>query len=92
MKILLHTLTGIVDSKRTMNTRPDLMRKWKPSDGYLKVNEMFTTQHYKKIAEIVKENLDESSVRDFAYALSDVLELNNPLFDREKFLEACGIR
>ena len=53
---------------------------------------MFTTQHYKAIAEIVKENLDESSVRDFAYALSDVLELNNPLFDREKFLEACGIR
>lgn len=52
----------------------------------------FTTQHYIAIAEIVKENLENSSVRDFAYALSDVLEIGNPLFDREKFLEACGIR
>ena len=68
---------------------------------------MFTKQHYKAIAEIIKDNqpeisphapeseLQEGAIKDYqryvGLALADYFAGNNPLFDRQKFLEACGI-
>lgn len=64
---------------------------------------MFTKQHYKAIAEIIDSNtqhkgppqndIDEGVRRGGKYialALADYFPDDNPLFDRQKFLEACG--
>lgn len=59
---------------------------------------MFTRQHYKAIAEIVKQN--EGTVNNIMVYikrqrlcddLADYFAADNPRFDREKFLEACGL-
>lgn len=67
---------------------------------------MFTRQHHRAIAEIVKKNtiLGEcqttlpkvsrtyrNTQRLMANDLADYFEQGNPRFDRQKFLEACGI-
>ena len=67
---------------------------------------MFTKKHYKAIAEIIKDNTQSephsqvneaiatginSGGRYIALALADYFVTDNPLFNREKFLQACGI-
>lgn len=63
----------------------------------------FTKQHYKAIAEIIGKEIDPSclisedacdtckAVERIARTLTDYFEKDNPLFDRKKFLDACGI-
>lgn len=62
---------------------------------------MFTRKHYKAIAEIIKKrlNLNQGTRHTprFLYAdevaddLADYFAGDNPRFDRERFLTACGI-
>ncbi len=61
---------------------------------------MFTKQHYNAIAKIVKENTivigttgqGEIHKRDFIEYLANYFEQDNALFDRERFLKACGLK
>lgn len=64
---------------------------------------MFTRQHYKAIAEIIKSEYtafdgtgeDDSEGKDatikIARKLADYFEPENPRFDRNKFMTACGL-
>lgn len=63
---------------------------------------MFTRQHYKAIAEIVKGQKELADVfahkqfatqriSDIAKGLADYFAKDNPRFDRDRFLEACGL-
>lgn len=60
---------------------------------------MFTRQHYKAIAEIIKstrEAMDDRcewyhAVNTIECKLKEYFEQDNPLFNRQKFLEACEI-
>jgi len=63
---------------------------------------MFTRQHYKAIAEIVRETSDVYDhpnliyfeaipTKTFADKLADYFAADNPRFDRDQFLIACGI-
>lgn len=64
---------------------------------------MFTRQHYKAIAEIIKEQQKEASkacgmgfsftckIGRLAIELADYFAKDNPRFDRERFLAACGL-
>lgn len=58
---------------------------------------MFTKQHYKAIAKIVKDNTTIDSRNEYVMNvdflmndLADYFVKDNKLFDREKFLTACG--
>lgn len=58
---------------------------------------MFTRQHYKAVAEIIKKHSSEDNfsikvidVDVLTYHLADYFAKDNERFDREKFLEACG--
>lgn len=60
-------------------------------------------KHYEKIAKIISRRLDiieswgpdeptaREHVRQLAGELSDVLEEDNPRFDRDRFLTAAGL-
>lgn len=56
-----------------------------------------TKKHFKAIAEIIKENATKEKVAarltcaDVAYDLCRYFQQENPRFDREKFLKACGL-
>ena len=63
---------------------------------------MFTRQHYKAIANIIEKHTDE--INDEVHnhymivprntlinELADYFAQDNPLFDQDKFLKACGI-
>ena len=67
---------------------------------------MFIRQHYKAIAEIIKSNNAASAIpekskafdrgvrsagRWIAGGLADYFASDNPLFDRNKFMKACGL-
>lgn len=59
---------------------------------------MFTRQHYKAIAEIVKKNTARTGEimvyikrADVVCDLADYFAQDNPRFDRDRFLEACGL-
>ena len=67
---------------------------------------MFTRQHYKAIAEIVKQNTELGECRVtlpkvsrtyrntrhfIAKDLANYFAQDNPRFDRERFLAACGL-
>jgi len=58
---------------------------------------MFTKKHYKTIAEIVNlrtfeyENRDVIDPELLVYDLTDYFAQDNPQFDRQKFLDACGL-
>ena len=67
---------------------------------------MFTNQHINAIADIIKSNTQNepdakvnesvatvinSGGRYIGLALADYFTDDNPRFDRQKFLEACGI-
>ncbi len=64
-----------------------------------------TKKDYVKFAEMVKYNrantgtgMDETfagyrvACNDFAYAMADIFKEDNPRFDRDRFLKACGIK
>lgn len=54
---------------------------------------MFTSQHYEKIAEVLKEQKPKGygyiQWRDITFAFHDMLMSLNENFKGEKFLEAC---
>ena len=66
---------------------------------------MFTRQHYEAIAEIIKRNTTRIRIEDVAqvgnglpclhsHTVGDMVDYfakDNPRFDRQKFLKACGI-
>jgi len=64
---------------------------------------MFTKQYYKAIAEIIVKNTHyhqfycSTPKSNFVYHkelvkdLADYFAANNPQFDRQKFLDTCGI-
>ena len=60
---------------------------------------MFTRQHYEAIAEILKEAGEdwqggtptECIIYGIRDQLADYFAQDNERFDREKFLEACGL-
>ncbi len=63
---------------------------------------MFTKQHYKAIAEIIKEKVEYAkaftgtafTVNTCLYIaedLADYFTKDNSQFDHDKFLEACGL-
>lgn len=58
---------------------------------------MFTKQHHKSIASIVKATLlnykwssDDVRIQEFLYNLANYFQYDNPKFNEDKFLEACG--
>ena len=58
---------------------------------------MFTKQHYKAIAEIIRQALYNSDLstpqyKGVVYDFADYFAGNNPRFDRKKFLDACGLK
>ncbi len=57
---------------------------------------MFTRTHYKAIAAIVNIDYDQDCNEygarvDMAEKLADYFASDNPRFDRERFLTACGV-
>jgi len=58
---------------------------------------MFSQKHYVKIAKIIHRNYEISNVtarfilKDIVDELCEYFEIENPKFDREKFIKACGI-
>jgi hypothetical protein len=55
----------------------------------------FTRRQYEAIAGVIRE-LDESGissdVEEFAAAMVDMFACDNPNFDAERFIAACGMR
>jgi len=47
----------------------------------------FSKQHYNAVAKILKES---RNVRDVVYKLADMFESDNPKFDKENYIKACG--
>lgn len=63
---------------------------------------MFTKQHYKAIATIIKGEIDFTQKEGHCYNcrerlrtlvgnMADYFASDNSLFDRQKFLDACGL-
>lgn len=61
---------------------------------------MFTKEHYKAIAKIIKKHYEYCQLftgtralaaKDIAFDLADYFATDNPQFDRDKFLAACGL-
>lgn len=56
-----------------------------------------TKKHYELIASVFKEAFDPKgiaqtfTVRLLADEMAEALKLDNPKFDRERFLQACGV-
>lgn len=59
-----------------------------------------TKEHYKMIARNIARGVDEGmpfcppdaiSASELAHNLADELQADNPRFDRDRFLRACGI-
>lgn len=60
------------------------------------------SKHYREAAAAVMaahgdmdtlyENGRRSAAREIATELADMFERDNPAFDRQKFMEACGLR
>lgn len=55
-----------------------------------------TKKHYEAIARVFRRNTDlpaaaGAAVRETARELADVLQADNPRFDRDRFLTACGL-
>jgi len=51
-----------------------------------------TRKHFQAVADALRvSDAPPDAVRDIALALADVFAGQNPLFDRERFLTACGV-
>lgn len=48
----------------------------------------FTKQHYEAIAACIRANVKEKN-NYLVYALANMFEADNPLFDRKRFWDAC---
>ena len=55
---------------------------------------LFSTRHYEAIAAVIERELPMyyQSIRDVAYRMADLFAGDNPRFNRERFLKACGIQ
>lgn len=51
---------------------------------------MFSRQHYEVIARTVREIIDAKTRHEVANLFARRLEIDNPRFNREKFLNACS--
>jgi len=54
-----------------------------------------TRKDYVMIAEVIKnldEVIDEYALEVLADNMADSLESDNPRFDRDRFLSACGVK
>lgn len=62
------------------------------SDNYQKKQyKIMTRKDYIIIAEAInKAETEAESKTSVAYVLADALQKDNPLFDRQKFIKACG--
>jgi len=52
---------------------------------------MFAKRHYELIALALSRCAAGATKADVAYTLAELLEANNPRFDRARFLRACGL-
>lgn len=64
---------------------------------------MLTKKHFKAVAEIIKTEYDfilendyrdvdsKDTVTNIIYKLADYFAMQNLRFDRERFMEACGL-
>ena len=56
---------------------------------------MFTRKHFQTIARTIKDNKNhkrvKNAVHNIALELANEFEKDNPRFDREKFIKACGL-
>ena len=54
---------------------------------------MFTKQHYRKIAEIISQcSTTPHGDKQFLFnEFCKLFEKDNPLFDKSKFADACGV-
>lgn len=56
-----------------------------------------TRKHYRKIAEVIRVHTENTTPEELAVAssiavnLTDVLRDDNPNFDTDRFLAACGL-
>ena len=51
-----------------------------------------TRKHFKAVADALRaSDAHPDSVRDIALALADVFAGENPRFDSDRFLTACGV-
>lgn len=50
-----------------------------------------TRKHFKEMAEIILKIRDNSDRKRTAELMADFCAGQNPLFNRSKFLEACGV-
>jgi hypothetical protein len=52
---------------------------------------MFQKRHYKAIADLVKNEIAGAYKATVAHVLADAFERDNPLFNRKRFYDACGL-
>lgn len=56
----------------------------------------FARRHYQAIADVIKASdrdlFSQSEVLGMALRLADMLQADNPRFDRARFLAACGVQ
>lgn len=53
---------------------------------------MFTKMHYEKVAEILYQCMSRMDANEeVAYSFADAFAKDNPLFDRDRFMRACGL-
>lgn len=62
---------------------------------------MLTKKHFKAVAEVIKSQIMQyyiqerhacaNGVESIAYHLADYFATQNPRFDRERFMKACGL-
>lgn len=50
-----------------------------------------TKKHFKAIAEIIRNTRCVKEIAQVAIKLADYFADENPLFDRDKFMTACGL-
>ena len=51
-----------------------------------------TRKHFEAIARAIRDlAVDAGAREEVAHRIADVLSGTNPRFDRERFLEACGV-
>jgi hypothetical protein len=51
-----------------------------------------TRRHFQAVADVLRASgAHPDAVRDIALALADVFAADNPRFDEERFLTACGV-
>jgi hypothetical protein len=59
---------------------------------------MFSKRHYEAIAKVIKEHSEDILTKTYGHHMQllildlvEMLERDNPNFDRVRFIEACGL-